>query len=124
MSAPNKTLLIVDDSRVARMMARTIVLNTHPDWTVREAATGDEAIQAVTAQAPDYITMDYNMPGIHGVDAARAILNVAPQCRIVIFSANIQDSIARQAEEIGLRFVAKPITEASVTKALEILTAE
>jgi CheY-like chemotaxis protein len=120
----SKTLLIVDDSRVARMMARAIVASLHPSWTVLEAASGEEAISALAAQTPDYITMDYNMPGMHGVDAAREILQRAPHCRIVIFSANIQESIARQAEELGLRFVAKPITENSVKQALAILNGE
>lgn len=120
----SKILLIVDDSRVARMMARAIVSSLHPGWTVLEAASGEEAISALATQTPDYITMDYNMPGIHGVDAAREILQRVPHCRIVIFSANIQESISRQAEELGLRFVAKPITENSVKQALAILTGE
>ncbi len=58
------TLLIVDDSKVSRMMIRNKVSQLQPEWQIQEAGTGDEAVAMVRNQAPDFITMDVNMPAI------------------------------------------------------------
>lgn len=114
-----KTLLIVDDSRVSRMMIRAFVLAKHPQWIVIEAASGNEALEIVDRDTPNCCTMDINMPGIIGTDAAEQILGKYPGIRIVIFSANIQESHQTRAATLGARFVAKPVTEKSVAQALE-----
>jgi two-component system chemotaxis response regulator CheY len=114
-----KTLLIVDDSRVSRMMIRAFVLAKHPQWIVIEAASGNEALEIVDRDTPNCCTMDINMPGIIGTDAAEQILGKYPGIRIAIFSANIQESHQTRAATLGARFVAKPVTEKSVAQALE-----
>lgn len=115
---PTKTLLIVDDSRVSRMMIRAFVLAKHPQWILSEAVSGNEALKIVDRDTPDYCTMDINMPGIPGTDAAEQILAKYPNTRIAIFSANIQESHQSRAFQMGARFVAKPVTEKSVDQAL------
>jgi len=112
-------LLIVDDSRVSRMMIRTFVLAQHPNWIITEAASGNEALEVVDRDTPNYCTMDINMPGLLGTDAAEQILVKFPGICIAIFSANIQDSHQTRAAALGARFVAKPVTEKSVARALE-----
>jgi CheY-like chemotaxis protein len=119
MSDSIKTLLIVDDSRVSRMMIRTFVLAKHPQWIIIEAASGDEALKIVDRDTPNYCTMDINMPGLIGTEAAAQILNKYPGIRIAVFSANIQESHQTRAAALGARFVAKPVTERTVAKALE-----
>lgn len=114
-----KTLLIVDDSRVSRIMIRAFVLAKHPQWIVIEAASGNEALEIVDRDTPNCCTMDINMPGIIGTDAAEQILGKYPGIRIAIFSANIQESHQTRAATLGARFVAKPVTEKSVAQALE-----
>lgn len=114
-----RTLLIVDDSRVSRMMIRALVLAQHPNWIIIEAASGNEALELVDRDTPNYCTMDINMPGLLGTDAAEQILVKYPSICIAIFSANIQDSHQTRAATLGARFVAKPVTEKSVARALE-----
>lgn len=114
-----RTLLIVDDSRVSRMMIRALVLAQHPNWIIIEAASGNEALEVVDRDTPNYCTMDINMPGLLGTDAAEQILVKYPSICIAIFSANIQDSHQTRAATLGARFVAKPVTEKSVARALE-----
>ena len=43
----SKTVLVVDDSRVSRLMARQFILTRQPGWLVEEAATGEEALAKV-----------------------------------------------------------------------------
>lgn len=113
-----KTLLIVDDSRVSRMMIRSMVLAKHPHWIITEAASGDEALEIVDRDTPNYCTMDINMPGIPGTDAAERILAKYPGIRIAIFSANIQESHQTRAAVLGAHFVAKPVTDKSVARVI------
>lgn len=116
-------LLIVDDSRVSRMMIRARVAALRPDWLLTEAGSGDEAVVQVGLEAPDCITMDVNMPGLSGFEAAEKILAVAPQVRIVMLTANIQESSRTRAEALGVRFVQKPITDASMLQVIDFLVA-
>jgi two-component system chemotaxis response regulator CheY len=117
-SAAPKKLLVVDDSKVSRMIIKAFVKAIHPDWTIIEAENGDKAILLVDEELPDFCTMDINMPGILGTDAAEQILQKHPSIRIVIFSANIQENFQHRALALGSIFVAKPVTEKSINEAL------
>jgi two-component system chemotaxis response regulator CheY len=113
-----KKLLIVDDSKVSRMLIRAHVLAQHPNWIISEAISGEEAIALVDSDLPDYCTMDINMPGISGTDAAEQILSKYPSIKIVIFTANIQETHQVRARSLGTVLVAKPVTEKSITLTL------
>ncbi len=117
-NATIKKLLIVDDSKVSRMIIRARVLAVYPDWEILEASTGAEGITQVRENQPDFCTMDINMPGMLGTEAAEIILKDFPHIRVVIFSANIQESFQDRANAMGAIFVAKPITEKSIAEAL------
>lgn len=116
------TLLIVDDSRVSRMMIRSMVLNRHPQWLILEAANGQEALQIAERDTPNFITMDLNMPGMDGLQASEQILARFPGTRIAIFTANIQEATRTRSKALGLAFIAKPITQESVDNALAFFT--
>lgn len=119
-----KKILIVDDSKVSRMVIRAHIKAVHPDWEFLEAGTGEDAIKVVNEQQPDYCTMDINMPGMLGTDAAEQILQSHPAIRIVIFSANVQDTMQSRATSLGSIFVAKPVTEKSIGIALNYFMGE
>jgi CheY-like chemotaxis protein len=112
------SLLIVDDSRVSRMMIRARVAAAHPDWAVAEAASGDEALEMAAKNAPDFVTMDVNMPGLNGFEAAQKMQNLLPNVRLAMLTANIQESSRARSDALGLRFVQKPITDASLAQVL------
>lgn len=117
-ASPIKSVLVVDDSRVARLLIRNFILSVHPHWIVIEAASGKEAIEQASRETPNYISMDYNMPDMNGAEAARQILQQTPKAVIVLFTANVQTDIRSQAEAMGIGFVGKPVTEASIGQAL------
>lgn len=111
-------LLIVDDSRMSRMLLRALVADSRPDWRIIEAASGDEAIRLADEHQPDFVSMDVNMPGISGLEAAGRIRIRHPETRIVLCTANIQESTRDAANLAGVHFVAKPITGNSVADAI------
>jgi len=117
------SLLIVDDSKVSRMMIKHKVSQLQPEWAVLEAGTGDEAIAMVRDHTPDFVTMDVNMPGINGFEAAAQIRQIHPACRIAMLTANIQESSRSKAAELNVTFVQKPATEAAIRQAIDYFLA-
>jgi two-component system chemotaxis response regulator CheY len=66
-----KSCLVVDDSRVIRTVARRILEEL--EFGVREAADGQEAIEACREQMPDAILLDWNMPVMNGIEFLRVL---------------------------------------------------
>ncbi|OGB28709.1 MAG: hypothetical protein A3F78_16235 [Burkholderiales bacterium RIFCSPLOWO2_12_FULL_61_40] len=122
-AALERKLLIVDDSKVSRMIIRGFFAKMCPAWVVQEAGSGDAALALLAEFQPDFVTMDVNMPGISGFDAAEQIMARDSKVRLVMLSANIQESSVRMAASLRLNFVAKPATEASLQQALNHLLA-
>lgn len=113
-----KTVLIVDDSRVSRMMSRQFILSRHPQWQVEEAATGEEALQKAPDLKPFLILMDVNMPGMGGIAAAEQLRSIIPESNVTMLTANVQDATRNRAQSIGAGFMEKPITEARIHQLL------
>lgn len=109
-------LLIVDDSKMSRLMIGKIVNDMRPDWRVVEAASGAEALAIVERERPTLVSMDVNMPGMSGLEAAGRIRLHHPEIRVVLCTANIQDAVRQAAEKAGVKFVAKPITPQSIAQ--------
>ncbi len=114
----SKKVLVVDDSKISRMFISQHISAKHPDWILSEAATGQDAIDMINAEEPDYCTMDINMPGMLGTEAAKIILEQHPNLRLVIFSANVQESYQEEARSMGTILVSKPVNEKSIGEAL------
>lgn len=119
----NKTVLIVDDSRVSRMMARSFVLSKHADWHVEEAVTGEDALERVKTITPWLILMDVNMPGMGGVAAAELLRQQLPDTHISLVTANVQMATRNHAATLGIGFMEKPITEARIHQLIGALGA-
>ena len=100
------------------MLVRGMVKQLRPEWRTIEAASGDEALTLVASESPDYVSMDVNMPGISGLEAAGHIRLRHPDIRVVLCTANIQESVRVAAGKAGLGFVSKPITEKGITESI------
>jgi signal transduction histidine kinase/CheY-like chemotaxis protein/PAS domain-containing protein len=76
-------VLLVDDHAVVRNGIALQLLQQPDIEVVGEAADGRKAVEMVRSLRPDVVTMDVNMPGMNGVDAARAIHAEFPGTRII-----------------------------------------
>jgi CheY-like chemotaxis protein len=120
---PVKQILIVDDSRVSRLMARQYILGLHADWVVEEAASGEEALEKIASFTPALVLIDVNMPGMGGLAAAEQLRQRLPQAHISLLTANVQTATRSRAAEIGVGFMEKPVTEARIAQLVAPLEA-
>lgn len=76
-------LLLVDDHALVREGLR-LVLSAQPDMeVVGEAANGAEALDRVRRLRPDIVVMDITMPGMSGIEATRAIVDMDLGARVL-----------------------------------------
>jgi two-component system chemotaxis response regulator CheY len=108
------TMLIVDDSRLSRMMIKKYVLDAHPSWIIIEAVDGDDALEKSKGQLISCMTIDYNMPGMDGITLIKKLRETFKYTKIALLTANIQDSIKKQTQEVGVDFIQKPITQEKI----------
>ena len=104
-----KTCLIVDDSKVVRMVARKILENL--EFEIDEAEDGQKALEACLRQMPNAVLLDWNMPvksGLEFLQELRAMNDVSQP--IVVFCttendmAHIQEAMQAGANE----YIMKP----------------
>lgn len=105
------TVLIVDDSKLARIVLGKAITALQPDWVRLEAGNADEAIAAFDGQAIDVVILDYNMPGRDGLALAEELRERFPTMPIAVATANVQDEIIARARAANATFIAKPVTE-------------
>ena len=103
--------LIVDDSKLARMVMASAFRRLRPEWELIEASNGDDAIHAISAHAVDIALVDFNMPGIDGLELIARIRQTHPKMPLAVVSANVQDEIIGRARELNAAFVTKPLTD-------------
>ena len=112
-------ILIVDDSKLARMAVTKALNALYPDWVRIEAANADEALTALKQGHPDIALMDFNMPGGNGLDLAAAFRESNPQMPVAVISANRQREILERARTVGATFLTKPLTEEALSEFLK-----
>ena len=112
-------LLIVDDSKLARMSAAKALKALYPDWVRVDAANADEALALSRDNAFDIALLDFNMPGRDGLDLAGELRTAHPAMPVAIISANHQTEIVARAEAIGAAFLPKPLTEQALSDFLK-----
>ena len=110
----SRTVLIVDDSKLARMAVAKLLSSLRPDWTRVEASNADEAMAAASPDSVDVIMIDYNMPGRDGLALAGDLRRLYPAMPIAVVSANLQQEVVGRAREVGATFLSKPLTEDSL----------
>ncbi|MEE2960055.1 MAG: response regulator [Myxococcota bacterium] len=110
-----KKVLIVDDSVISRMFMRRAVQGSYADWEVIEASNGQEALVKLAQVEVDVAFLDLNMPGgINGLSLAKTLKAKSSSVRIALVTANIQSAVREKAEELGIEFIPKPITDEKI----------
>ncbi len=104
------TVLIVDDSKLARFVVAKALAALQPEWHKVEASGAAEALQLLQTGTADIALIDFNMLHKDGLELASELRVSRPHMPIAILTANFQDEIIARARQIGAAFIPKPIT--------------
>lgn len=96
-------ILLVDDSQLIRQQIRNLVEKRNCWCVSGEAENGEEAVRKFAEVRPDVTIMDFEMPEMNGLDAARAILKSHPDANIVMLSIHIPGQLAQEARKAGIK---------------------
>ena len=113
-------ILIADDHPVFRHGIRALLEAAPTIEIVGEAMSGDEAVALAERLQPDVILMDLKMPGLHGVDATRRIVQTSPHIRVLIVTMFEDDTSVFTAMRAGARgYVLKDASKEEILRAIQ-----
>jgi CheY-like chemotaxis protein len=115
-------VLVVDDSKLARMAIARALSSLRPEWTRVEAASADEALARSRETAFDVALIDFNMPGRDGLALASQLRELSPEMPLAVITANLQHEIVTRAGELGADFLSKPVNERELDAFLDTAT--
>lgn len=119
MDSSNLTILISDDSILARKQLKDVISRHVDGVTFVEASNGEEAVEKYEEAHPDLVFLDIVMPKKDGIQATADIIALNASATIVIVSSVGTQSQLRAAIEAGARdFIQKPIDKNQVGKVL------
>lgn len=98
-------ILLVDDNSVIRRLLRAF-LEANTDWSIcGEAENGRVGVEKVIELQPDVVILDFSMPVMNGLDAAREIATIAPSVVMFLFTMHDSDQLRMEAKSVGIREV-------------------
>ena len=104
-------VLIVDDLPETRENVRKLLQFESDVEVIAQAGNGEQAVELAKEHRPDIILMDINMPGLDGIAASQAIVQMVPTAQIIIMSVQSEADYLRRAMLAGARdFLMKPFS--------------
>lgn len=111
-------VLLAEDNPINALLARTLL--EREGCKVDRVADGEQAVAAAVGGAYDLILMDLRMPGLTGVEAARALRAKGVAAPIVALTADAFDEDRRACLAAGMDdFLVKPLTQEALRDALK-----
>ena len=120
----NELILIVEDNEKNRKLVRKVLEKI--GYRTQEVETGEEAIEAVRREAPDLILMDYQLPGIDGIETFKRIRaeHSIPRMPIVAVTASAMPEDTARMRQAGFDgFETKPINVKNLMATIAALLA-
>jgi CheY-like chemotaxis protein len=116
-TAPGARVLLAEDNPINALLARTLLQREGAQ--VDRAGSGEEAVAAMASAAYDLVLMDVRMPGMGGIEAARAIRSTGAITPIVALTADAFEDDRRACLAAGMNdFLVKPLTETALRAVL------
>jgi DNA-binding NarL/FixJ family response regulator len=100
-----KWVLVVDDNPGARAATRLAFENDGRFYVCGEAVNGQDAIEQARELKPDLIVLDFSMPRMNGIEAARILTREMGSIPLVLFTMHRAEMIEASAREAGFRLV-------------------
>lgn len=121
MDYSKKSILVCDDSILARKQLKDAVTSICGDVTIYEGKNGEEAVTLYKEHQPDLVMLDIVMPEMDGTTAVEKIIEFDANATIVIVSSVGTQLQLKKAITAGARdFIQKPIDISQVKSLIEI----
>lgn len=113
-------ILIADDEIVEREALETLCGSLFDAQTqILLAKNGKQAVAIAETFYPDIAVLDIKMPVLNGIDAAKSIRNICPDCQIIMLTGFTYFNYAKDSVSLGaIEFLVKPAPDDIVTTAL------
>ena len=111
-------VVLVDDHAIVRQGLRAL-LEREGFAVVGEAADGMKAVQLAKELHPEVVVLDFGMPILNGLDAARAIHEVLPTTKLVLLTMHTDEQYVLEGLRAGIRgFVLKTQASGDLVRAI------
>jgi DNA-binding NarL/FixJ family response regulator len=113
-------VLVVDDHEPFRRFACSTLGKRRNLQVIGEASDGLEAVRKAEELQPDLIVLDIGLPTLHGIEVARRIRKLCPECKILFMSQESSADVAQEAFSLGaLGYVVKAHAGSELLAAVE-----
>jgi DNA-binding NarL/FixJ family response regulator len=113
-------VLVVDDYEPFRRFVRSTLAEMQNLKVTGEASDGLEAVRKTEELKPDLIVLDIGLPTLNGIEVARQVRNLRPQCKILFMSQESSAAVAQEAFSLGaMGYVVKAYAERELSAAVE-----
>ncbi|MGA9293146.1 MAG: PAS domain S-box protein [Ignavibacteriaceae bacterium] len=111
-------ILLVDDSKTDKLLYSKILKNITPEYNVKIASNGKEAMEIIKDSPPALIITDHNMPEMNGYELAREIKksDIKSKPPVIILSGNIAINEIDDYNRLGIEFVFRKPVDLSLFK--------
>ena len=99
------TILIVDDSAVMRRALRSMIEQNDSLSVCGEAENGKTGVERVKQLHPDAVILDWQMPVMNGLEAARQIAEIAPNTMLLMYTMYCYEQLVKEAQAAGIQKV-------------------
>jgi len=111
-------VLLADDHLIVRQGLK-VLLQREGLEIVGEAADGQQAVRLARDRCPDVAILDFAMPVLNGLDAAREILRICPRARVILLTMHTEDRYVHEALRAGVSgYVVKSQASADLVRAI------
>jgi len=111
-------VLLVDDSGLARRSTRRML--EQAGFEVIEAEDGLSALERFAVDEPDVVLLDLVMKGMYGLDVLSKIREIDPQAKVIVVSADVQNSSRQMVQDGGAAgFINKPASAERLVQMVE-----
>jgi DNA-binding NtrC family response regulator len=112
-----RTVLVVDDEYSVCGELRKFL--EAKGYSVVEAYSGDEALEAYKQESPDVVLLDMIMPGMSGLAALQELRALDPDASVIVMTALYDEGLAnRVMDEGAFDYITKPINRDYLEMAL------
>jgi NarL family two-component system response regulator LiaR len=101
MDEPSIKVLLVDDHEMVRIGLAAVLGTEEGIEVVGEASNGHEGIRLAQDYKPDVVLMDLVMEGMDGIETTRKLLQLYPDCKVIVLSSFLDDEKMYPVIEAG-----------------------